>query len=215
MSGSAVLRAAVGCNASFGGGTNRGAIGEGQLQHNTPDVRFERAMHLPRRTTGVMPGFEPQVKRLVVQPSADHEYFLGIRVALAAKGGRVSPRVKPRQSSVLARDGIDAESEFLSHSLEPSDGDPTPLALGAQGIPVGRQRLRHPALQSYGHTIPLSRRTGDYADRPVTVLHPGRGSTAPVTVARSTGVGGRKRRRQSRAGLVVPHRPGSGLPSAL
>src|SRR5262249_45084825 len=127
----------------FGLVTDARAIGKGQFQHDAPDIRSERPMHLTGGTAGIMAEFQPQVKRLVVQPSADDEYFLGIRVALAAETGRVGTGMKPGEASVLARDRIDAEGELFGHPLEPSDWGPTPRALGGQRIPVSRQRLRH------------------------------------------------------------------------
>src|SRR5262245_57828572 len=72
------------CRARVGAGLNRPAIGEGQFQHNTPDIRGKGPMHLAGRTSGIMAGFEPQGKGMVVQTSAHDEYFLGIRMALAA-----------------------------------------------------------------------------------------------------------------------------------
>src|SRR5262245_10210960 len=106
-------------SAWFGVVTNRCAVGEGQLQDDTPDVRSEWPMHLTGGTAGVMARFEPQVECPVVQPSAADEYLLGIRVALAAERGRVGPGVKPGQSGVLARDRVVAEGELLGHPLQP------------------------------------------------------------------------------------------------
>jgi len=67
-----------------------------------------------------MPGFQPQIKRLVVEATADNEHFLGVRVRLPAECACISPRKKARQSGVFTSDRIDTQSEFFGHLLKPA-----------------------------------------------------------------------------------------------
>src|SRR5262249_16596176 len=109
------------------------------------DICAKWPVDFTRRTAGVMAGFEPEVERLIVEPSADNEYFLRVGVTLAAERSRIGPRVKPRQPGVFARVRIYAKRECLRLSLKPADRRPTLLVLGGQRVPVGRHGLCHPA----------------------------------------------------------------------
>jgi hypothetical protein len=105
------------------------AIGKRHLQDNAPDIGFEWPMKLSRGTACVMPGFEPHIKCLVVETTADNENLFGVRMRLPAECTCISPRKKSRQPGVFTRDQIETQGEFLGHLLKPFDRCPaTPMS---------------------------------------------------------------------------------------
>src|SRR5262245_66342424 len=110
-------------------------------------------MHLTRRTARIVTRFEPQVERVVVEPSAHDEDLLGVVVTLPAEWRRIGAGLEASQSCVLARRWIHAERELLDHPIEPPDRRPPPFALRGQRIPVPRSGFCHslgPSFQTAG-----------------------------------------------------------------
>jgi len=84
-------------------------------------------MYLTRGTARIVPSFEPQIERVIVEPTTHDEYLLGVVVALPAEYSCVGARPEPCQSRVLTRRRIYAQSDFLDHALEPGHRCPPPL----------------------------------------------------------------------------------------
>jgi hypothetical protein len=51
-------------------------------------------MKFPRRPTGIVSSLQPHFKRLIIEATAYDEYFFGVEMGLAAKGGCICPRKK-------------------------------------------------------------------------------------------------------------------------
>jgi hypothetical protein len=130
-------------------------LGKDSSGTTQPTVRLEWPMHLTVRAARIRAGFEPQAKRLVVQPSADDEHFLGIRVTLARTG-----LCRPRGGDWVSRVYSPATGSMLRVSSwaipsSPLDWGPAPLALlnfSAQHNP--------PRLVSHLRLIEIVRKAG-------------------------------------------------------
>jgi hypothetical protein len=71
-----------------------GFVRKRYLKDDTSDVGFKRTMHLPRGSTGIVPGFQPQIECQIVEATAHDENFFGIGVAFAPERSCIGSRMK-------------------------------------------------------------------------------------------------------------------------
>jgi hypothetical protein len=119
-----------------GGPSVRDTIRKGYLENHTTNVCPERPMKLSWPAAGIMAGFQPKIKSLVMKPTTDNEHFLGIWMRFPPERFCIGSREKAGQSGILPGNRIDTQCQIFNHSFKSFDGSPLSRTFSAQGVPI-------------------------------------------------------------------------------